>query len=135
MAKKTKKKYVRCEDALRSLERALLYPAKSPQHQNALLEAKVVFYFGLLNKYKFGIEKPEDDRRGRPKGTTGARYQEQDDKALLVMAEISQETGETQPHKLAWLAVDSGKVPLKNAKPESVSRRLAKRWKQSRAEK
>jgi hypothetical protein len=86
-------------------------------------------YFGSLNVLKFKVR---DDRRGRPKGTTGARHK--DDAHLQLMARIATVTGVTRPRPLARLAVEIGNVPLNGASKDSVVKRLAGRWKQSRGE-
>jgi hypothetical protein len=130
MAKRRKRRnYVRSEDALQFLHDALRAPPKSKQRQALLEGALLTYYFGLLN--------PREDRRGRPKGTTGVRHKRHmgDDAALRLMTQIAAISEELGPYALARRAVDSGHVAIRAAHRESVIKRLAARWKQSRAEK
>jgi hypothetical protein len=116
--------YIRCEDALVFLRDALFAP---PEQRKAYLDAALMcYYLGLLNQRRF---KARDHRRGRPRGTKGARID--DSGPLELMDQVSVDTGERNAMKLARLVLNRGQVQLSNAEPQSVIRRLAKRRKQA----
>ena len=85
--------------------------------------ATMALGFGLANE----SIKARGDRRGRPKGRRGRRID--DGEALRIMGDLNKKSGgRVPPHKLARLAVGTGRVPLNNAQKLSVIRRLAARW-------
>ena len=123
MTKKKNPRYVRPEDALPILHEALKARSNSEQRQALLDWALMAYAFGLVNQRRF---KARGDRRGRPKGRCGVRYDDQE--AIKLMHGIAVKFGERKPHKLATLVVQQKLVPLNGSQELSVIRRLASRY-------
>jgi len=125
--KKGKPLIARPEDAFVFLDDALRAPAKSKLRQTLLDGALMASYFGLLNQHKFSVR---GDRRGRPKGTTGAvhRRHSDDADAVELMARIHADTAESRPHALARMVVEKGFVSPTPTATQAI-KRLAGRYK------